>query len=516
MKCIRFILLLSIYVGGMIILQSCEKNRPTVETMIVAESDITTTTAIVKGSVTNNGGEMVIERGICYGLEQFPTEKKTASEGGNGEFEIELIGLSTDTEYFVRAYAINDIGTSHGQNESFRTKREIPPPAADFTVSDTIVDLGDDIQFFDESLNEPTSWSWDFGDGSTSQEKFPQHAYDTAGNYTVTLTASNQYGSDTKVKENLITAGHPPVADFTVSDTIQLKSIAVQFTDLSTNVPTSWRWSFEEGGEPSSEQNPVHTYTTRGPKKVSLTVSNALGSDTKTSVEGYITVKESVTDFDNNVYPVVQIGDQWWMAENLKVTNYADGRSILITESRQAWADLDNSDKACSWLFNDVSNRDTYGCLYSWAGAMDGASSSNSNPSNEQGVCPDGWHLPSDEEWKQLEFYLGMVSNELDEDGWRRGANMGGKLKEEGTEHWIKPNTGATNESGFTALPGSSLWSDGSAYEEGYGATFWTSSENNNSDVITRSLDHVLSEVGRFGLPKDAGCSVRCLKDNEN
>jgi len=144
---------------------------------------------------------------------------------------------------------------------------------------------------------------------------------------------------------------------------------------------------------------------------------------------------------------------------------------------------------------------------------MDGASSSNSNPSNEQGVCPDGWHLPSDEEWKQLEFYLGMVLNELDKDGWRRGANMGGKLKEKGTDHWIKPNIGATNESGFTALPGSNLWSDGGAYEEGYGANFWTSSENNNSDVITRSLDCLLTEVGRFGYPKDAGCSVRCVKD---
>ena len=95
----------------------------------------------------------------------------------------------------------------------------------------------------------------------------------------------------------------------------------------------------------------------------------------------------------------------------------------------------------------------TYGVLYNWSAAMNGAATSNTTPSDVQGVCPSGWHLPSDAEWKQLEMYLGMTRQQADEYGWR-GTDEGGKMKHPGTEYWGSPNTGATNSSGFTALPG--------------------------------------------------------------
>jgi uncharacterized protein (TIGR02145 family) len=162
--------------------------------------------------------------------------------------------------------------------------------------------------------------------------------------------------------------------------------------------------------------------------------------------------EEYVIDYDGNTYRTVHIGEQTWMAENLKVTHYADGTAITLVESN--W----HSDvEAYCWYANSTTNRDTYGGLYNWAAAMKGAASSDTNPSGVQGVCPDGWHLPSDEEWKQLEMHLGMSLEEANASApghYWRGTDEGGKLKENGTSYWSDPNTGATNSSGFTALPG--------------------------------------------------------------
>jgi uncharacterized protein (TIGR02145 family) len=154
---------------------------------------------------------------------------------------------------------------------------------------------------------------------------------------------------------------------------------------------------------------------------------------------------------DGKVYQTVVIGNQEWMAENLAylpsvvgpdtgsdTTSYYyvygyDGTSISAAKATENYA--------------------TYGVLYNWTAAMNGAESSDANPSGVQGICPDGWHLPSDAEWKQLEMYLGMSETDVNSTGWR-GTVEGGKLKEAGTTHWADPNAGANNESGFTALPG--------------------------------------------------------------
>ncbi len=161
----------------------------------------------------------------------------------------------------------------------------------------------------------------------------------------------------------------------------------------------------------------------------------------------------TLSDYDGNTYNWIGIGKQAWMAENLKTTRYADGSAIPHVEGTTEWDNLTVTDKAYCWYNNSTANRDTYGGLYTWAAAMNGAASSDANPSGVQGVCPDGWHLPSDAEWKELEMFLGMSQAEADDTGWR-GTDEGGKLKEAGTTHWNSPNTGATNESGFTALPG--------------------------------------------------------------
>ena len=134
---------------------------------------------------------------------------------------------------------------------------------------------------------------------------------------------------------------------------------------------------------------------------------------------------------------------------------------------------------------------------------MNGAGSSGANQSGVQGVCPDGWHLPSDAEWTVLTDYLGGESL------------AGGKLKEAGTTHWWSPNTGATNSSGFTALPGGGRANTGGFYPTCKSALFWSATEYDSSDAWDRYLSYNYSAVYRTKLyDKSHGFSVRCVKDN--
>ena len=144
---------------------------------------------------------------------------------------------------------------------------------------------------------------------------------------------------------------------------------------------------------------------------------------------------------------------------------------------------------------------------------MNGAASSDANPSGVQGVCPAGWHIPSDSEWKQLEIYLGMSQAVADSEHYR-GVDEGGKLKERGTSHWYYPNTGATNSSGFTALPGGGRNTPGTYVNMGYSAIFPSSTEYDIYRIWVRALSNERSDIYRhYVYPKHAGYSVRCVKD---
>jgi uncharacterized protein (TIGR02145 family) len=219
----------------------------------------------------------------------------------------------------------------------------------------------------------------------------------------------------------------------------------------------------------------------------------------------------TVSDFDGNVYQTVQIGSQIWMAENLKTTHYANGSAITLVEGTGEWDALGANEKAYCWYGNSISNRDLYGGLYTWAAAMNGAAGSTANPSGIQGVCPDGWHLPSDAEWQELEMFLGMSQVDADALDWR-GTDEGGNLKESGTSHWTSPNTGATNESGFTALPGGSRTEDGSFQTIGDAACFWAATGDDPDRATGRLLDHTRAEIYRAGFFKEQGFSVRCVQ----
>ena len=163
-----------------------------------------------------------------------------------------------------------------------------------------------------------------------------------------------------------------------------------------------------------------------------------------------------------------------------------------------------------------TSNYQTYGALYNWTAAMAGQESSSNVPSGVQGVCPAGWHLPSDEQWKILEGEVdglyGYPDPEWNNVGWR-GTDAGGNLKETGTTHWTTPNTGATNSSGFTALPGSYRHYNGNFFYIGNYAYFWSSTANTANIAWNHYMIYNNSEVARSSSNKGNGFSVRCMKD---
>jgi len=219
-----------------------------------------------------------------------------------------------------------------------------------------------------------------------------------------------------------------------------------------------------------------------------------------------------ITDIDGNDYPTVQIGDQVWMAENLRTLRYSDADPIPFVETMEEWTALGSDARAYCYYENSDANFETYGALYTWAAAMNGAESSNEAPSEVQGVCPSGWHLPSDAEWKELEIHLGMTELTAKDDGWR-GWDEGGMLKQTGTELWREPNEMATNESGFAAIPGGFRDADGTYGYAGSFTSFWSTTGYDADGAWLRGLHAGRGEILRDVYPRKNGFSVRCIKD---
>ncbi len=207
-----------------------------------------------------------------------------------------------------------------------------------------------------------------------------------------------------------------------------------------------------------------------------------------------------VADYDGNSYATLEVGEQTWMAENLRVTHHADGSAIPLVNDDAAWEMLEPTAKAYCWFENQTGNGDVYGGLYTWAAA-------------NQGVCPDGWHLPGDAEWKELEMFLGMTQVQADKPDWR-GTDEGGQIKERGFTHWEAPNTGGNNSSGITVIPGGFRSPKGGFYSLGIDATFWTADEELTTDKAWyRAINFEKERVYRHYNEKNQGLSVRCVKD---
>lgn len=207
----------------------------------------------------------------------------------------------------------------------------------------------------------------------------------------------------------------------------------------------------------------------------------------------------TVTDIDNNVYQTIKIGNQWWMAENLKVKTFRNGVPISQNQTNESWSD--SLPAFC--LFDN--NESAPGLLYNWL-----AIKSSDN------IAPAGWHVPSDSEWQELEKYLGLSTEDAGKKGWR-GVNEGNKMKSENTSSWISfSDVWSNNESGFNALAGGCRLFNGSWANPGLFATgfWWTNSEaSDESQAYYRYLDYKKSSIYRSICTKKYGFSVRCVKD---
>ena len=205
----------------------------------------------------------------------------------------------------------------------------------------------------------------------------------------------------------------------------------------------------------------------------------------------------TVEDIDGNVYKTTLIGKYWWMAENLKTTRYNDGVQIPLVKDQSIWLML-NHDAFCFYK-NNENYADTFGFLYNWYTVSSGK------------ICPDGWRVPTDEEWKYLEGFTDSKYEDGDsvwEKMGLRGYDVGLKLKS--TSGW-RPGATGTDDFGFTGLPGGERLSR--FYAGGSSGFWWSNSEASSSSAYYRNLIYSFEQVARDTHPKRMGFSVRCIKD---
>jgi len=216
---------------------------------------------------------------------------------------------------------------------------------------------------------------------------------------------------------------------------------------------------------------------------------------------------------DGEIYNWVKIGNQAWMAENLAyLPSVSPPSANSCTDPYYYVYDYQGTSISEAKATNNYLD---FGVLYNWPATMAGATSSNVNPSGIQGVCPDGWHVPSDSEWKELEIFLGMSQVDADTTGWKRGTNEGEKLKSIGFGYY------STNVSGFTAV-GSGLCYAGDDFDHRWSsAYFWSATERGDISyqgvyyhAWLRSLGSSSSKINRGSSVKNSGFSVRCIKDD--
>jgi uncharacterized protein (TIGR02145 family) len=487
-----------------------------------APTTVTTTTANPGGNVTADGGAAVSERGIVWATTANPTtanNKVAAAAAGTGTFTVSLTGLAPGTLYHIRAYAINSSGTTYGSDLTFTTPANKPSvTTADVTVfTQTTATAGGNVTGDGgAAVSERGVYFGTQANPATTGTKVAATAAGT-GAFTVNLTGLTANTMYHVVAYAINSAGTEFGADktFTTSP-ITLATVTTTAPALiltSTTSVTAGGNVTATGGGTVSERgvcwgttaNPVATGshvasgTGTGSFTVTLTplqeatlyyVRAYAVNQTGTSYGTEYQILTMVSDADDNIYRTVKIGDQIWMAENLKATHFNNGTAILEEQDAANWIAL--TGPAYCWYANDeATNKPLYGALYNWFAASAG------------NLCPTGWRVASDEDWTTLTTGLGGESV------------AGGKLKEAGTTHWLAPNTGADNSSGFTALPGGYRYRlDGIFADAGKLSYWWTSTEYtfDTEKGFYREMFNDQASVARDGAFKTAGKYVRCIK----
>ena len=501
-----------------------------------AVTSVTITTAVSGGNITSDGGASITARGICYGTSQNPTisGSKTSDGAGTGTFTSNLAGLTANTLYYVRAYATNNAGTVYGNQVSFTTNQIglatlTTSSVSSITTSSAI--SGGNITSDGGGAISARGVCWSTTSGPTiSNNKtddgngigsFVSHlaGLQPASQYYVRAYATNIAGTAYGNEISFNTPASIPVLTTTVISDITTTSaysggnissdggsaVTARGVCWSTGtIPTILDShtndgngtgsfiSFISGLNPNTAYN-VRAYATNG---IGTAYGNTLSLTT-------LQIK-TATDIDGNVYHLVTIGTQIWMLENLRTSKYRNGDPIPTGLTNAEWSTTTSG--AYAIYNNDDANNTTYGKLYNWYAVAD-----------SRQLCPTGWHVPSDAEWKTLETYL--TNNGF---GYEGSGNDFAKSMA-ATSGWGVSNLPGTvgndqpsnNSSGFTALPGGYRHYEGNYDLVGHYGIWWSSTELESNLYYARSryLHNTLAGMQNPGWDKRKGLSVRCLKD---
>ena len=515
---------------------------PTVTTGAV--SDITETTASGGGSVSANGYSEVTARGVCWSTNPNPTVKgsHTSDGDGLGTFTSSITGLDSGTPYYLRAYATNSAGTAYGEEVSFTTEMQLQDSCTTIAIP-----YSETFESYTTSTTastgvEPDCWKLVQEDVTITAANRPQLYYRSSfahsGNYSLKMHNRCVYAmpalpedvavNQLRMEMYLRQANAAYQLEVGVWDDQEGTFEQVQLINNSTTNMEFVECDFSNyngNGHRIAFRNVLGSgsfaYSYNYIDDIVLDFANPVGGDTLTpqdtippAIDGSANPcpnAATVTDYEGNVYNTVHIGSQCWMRENLRSTKFADGTPIPNGNDTTSLTDFyyyDNSDSDIP-----LARR---GYLYNWPAAMHGAVSSSASPSGVLGICPTGWHLPSDAEYTQLTDYVSSVSD------YQCGGNSSNIAKALATTYGWNTSTNncavgntpsANNATGFSAVP--TGYSHGSFSYVGNYAFFWTATENesNNRNAYTRLLSHQAAVVGRNASGKDYGRPVRCLWD---
>jgi uncharacterized protein (TIGR02145 family) len=504
--------------------QACiEKPTPPV-VVTIPVIEISYASAASGGAVTNEGRAPVTGRGVCWNTSVNPdvTNNKTEESGGFGAFTSSMTQLSGGTVYYVRAYAKNEAGTGYGNQLTFTTRQSLRAELSTAEVTaitqNSAISGGNITNDFGGLVTvRGLCWSTTTGptielttkttDGTGSGLFISNMTNLTPGTlYYIRAYATNisgtSYGNELTFTTSRVTT--PVLTTSAVTSATTSSAVSGgNITNDNGGIIMSRGICWSTSAEPTVALN---TKTIDGTGSGSF-ISNLNGlqpgltyyvrayatNNSGTAYGNQIIFNTKIADADGNTYNIVLIGTQYWMAENLKTTKFIDKTEIPLVSDNSAWIAL-FSPGYCLYNNDEILYKKVYGALYNWY-ALDSTSNGGKN------VCPAGWHIPSYTEWNTMLTFLGGTSV------------AGDKLKEKGTVNWPAPNTAATNESGFTALPGGiRSWSGGYASFGSMGY-WWSATMPVGQGVFHIYLSSGTSSVSWQNNSAQHAFSVRCIRD---